>query len=93
MWNTYGVSLVPYPAHIVEPPRHTIEQLRLAMADALQPGGARWCPLDALSGLGPYHGVRGSPRCPEAAALAAGAAAHIWRGAWRGDDRKPGGLR
>ena len=73
-WNVYADSLIRYPAHVVLPRAPTVATFREALRTAMLPGGARWCPLRAITALGPLMGLAGAPRCPEASAQAAAAA-------------------
>ena len=74
MWNGYGVSMVPYVAHIIPPGRPEEAALERGLLRMVRPG-AHWCPARAITGMGCWWRVPGSPRCPIAAAHAVGALA------------------
>ena len=81
-WNTFVISLIPYPGHVIPPDAAAAKAYEAALGAALQPTGARWCPLYALTALGAAEGIKGAPKCPAAVALAVGAGACIRRRAW-----------
>ena len=81
-WNTYIVTLVPYPAHVALPDAGTVRALWTCYRAALRMNGAAWCPAWALTGIGIALGVRGAPRCPVAATRATAALAWYRRETW-----------
>ena len=82
MWNTYLVSLIPYPTHVSPPSQQQqdamIEQQRRTMRHTC----ATWCPIYMLSGLGVVCVVKGAPKCPSATARAVGALACLRQDIW-----------
>ena len=79
-WNAYLVSLVPYPAQLCLPSPEDARRIGKCAARTLPT--ANWAPWYALPGIGIALGVRGAPRCPHAAARAAGAVAWLRSGCW-----------
>ena len=69
-WNTYVVSLTPYPAHIALPGPSVARRLQRLFCEAMRLQRTHWAPWWLLPGLGILWGVRGAPRCAIAAARA-----------------------
>ena len=82
MWNTYLVSLVPYPAHVALPTPALRRTMLDCLSSAVRHNRTNWCPLYVLSGLGPMLGVRGVPRCPDAAATSIAALSWLRQDSW-----------
>ena len=82
VWNAYEDSLIPYPAHVIPPTPATSKRLEEAQRLALQPGQVRWCPVWAITALGPYFSVKGAPRCTRASAAAAGIMSFVQDHTW-----------
>ena len=75
VWNTYIVTLVPYPAHSYAPTAQQSSAMQRHLASAMRMGRVAWCPIYILTSLTPYLGAPGSPRCPTATGRAVAALA------------------
>ena len=79
-WNTYVVSLAPYPAQLCLPDRSRKGRLARCVSSMFKTVG--WAPWWSMRGLGPYFGALGSPRCPWSVASAAGSVSWTRGGGW-----------
>ena len=75
IWNTYMISLIPYPAQIIAPDRPLEDALKAQFRVALGLAGTHWVPHYVLCGLGLLFQVPSCPRCPVASARAVAALA------------------
>ncbi len=62
IWNSYVLSLIPYPAAAFTPGAAVAATWTQLYRDSMAAGP--WCPLRAFSALAVVYGVPGAPRCP-----------------------------
>jgi hypothetical protein len=62
IWNSYTLSLIPYPALACSPRPVDAANWKQLFHDAIAVGP--WCPVRALSAISVVYGVNGAPRCP-----------------------------
>ena len=81
-WNTYIVSVIPYPAHVAMPGQRVVSRLQALFCEAMRLQRVHWAPWWVLPSLGILWGVRGAPRCPAATARVVAVLAHVRGDAW-----------
>ena len=79
-WNTHCASTVSYPAQIAAPTCMAIRRMGGCMADVFRTSG--WAPWWVVTAIPVHWGIRGGPRCPVAAADAAGVITALRGRAW-----------
>ena len=60
-WNTYMISLIPYPTHTACPGPIELRHLTRHFSIAMRLDVTQWCNPSILSGLDFLFGVRGAP--------------------------------
>ena len=81
-WNSYMISLIPYPTHTAVPGPIDLRSLTQQVSIAMRLDTTQWCNPSILSGLDFLYGVRGAPRCPAAVATATAAHARLRLDVW-----------
>jgi len=71
LWNTYLVSLAPYPAQVCQPPPTVLRQMQTGIRKAFHTKG--WAPWWIIGSAPATTSIAGAPRCLSATAAAAGA--------------------
>ena len=80
LWNSHILSLVPFPTQVCLPSQTDQKHLRRCWNTLVPAAG--WAPSWVLTGLGHAFGIAGSPRCPDSAIRAGGAASWLRHQGW-----------